>query len=467
MHEIPFTKNGQLTSVSLRGPSSTDEMSANEPGVYSLLPEVLTGILELRNQEQDLISATHVCRLWRSALIYAPFLWTRIPYRNVNETSTYLERSNQCPIEITTQIPGSAPTNDSALALVIPHLGRVKSLEIAPNEAPLPAIFKFHSPAPLLERLTVAGFPPRYISRLPCNFLGGYVPSLRTLSWEGSSVAEMLFGSTDSAPPTFEAWSNPPAPLRVLLGLISSAPHLERLRILIDEDVSPDPVQDVQLNSLRSLDLVSGLALSRVIPHFKVPQLKELRVFLPTRVGPPTMADLLPSGSYPLLTEVTRMWFHIVVNVYRIVLRGEGIMVSVTRCTADTSPTDEFFTATPFSFAQITTLVLETVTKPMAARIGEFINLQQLELTRCEEETEVLSDLSPSPGLDAFVRCPHLRAMKIYFHRPTRHVEDSFKQMVKARKEAGNPLATATLYNSRSLDVGDTNEWLGQPLVLR
>lgn len=87
-------------------------------------------------------------------------------------------------------------------------------------------------------------------------------------------------------------WPSPPAPLRVLSGLISSATRLEQLRIWIDEDTSLDAVQVFQLNSLLNFDLVSGPAFSQAIPHFDVPQLEELRIILPTKVGPLTMVDL-------------------------------------------------------------------------------------------------------------------------------------------------------------------------------
>lgn len=66
--------------------------------------------------------------------------------------------------------------------------------------------------------------------------------------------------------------------------------------------------------------------------------------------------------------------------------------------------------------------------KPTAARVGDFVNLEQLGLMHCEEVTVVPSDLSLSPGPDPLIRC---------------------------------------LYRSlKMLDFGDINERLGQPLVL-
>ena len=129
----------------------------------------------------------------------------------------------------------------------------------------------------------------------------------------------------------------------------SSARHLERLCILTYADVSPDPVRDVQLNFLCSLDLVTELALPWVIPHFKVPQLKVLRTLLPTKARPPTVADLLPA-----LCLRKSLGYGSVSN---------SITVAVTRLIAHTSPTEEFFTTTSFSFVQIKTLTLNLTTK--------------------------------------------------------------------------------------------------------
>ncbi|KAF9650532.1 hypothetical protein BDM02DRAFT_3092970, partial [Thelephora ganbajun] len=46
--------------------------------INRLPPEILAKILECRELDQDITVATHVCRYWRSALISAPRLWTRI-----------------------------------------------------------------------------------------------------------------------------------------------------------------------------------------------------------------------------------------------------------------------------------------------------------------------------------------------------------------------------------------------------
>jgi len=445
------------------------------PPINCLPPEVLVKVLEFRELDQDLLVATHVCRYWRSTLISAPCLWTLIPCYDMNRVSTFLERSKSAPIDVLAVIRPRISPNDSALELVIPHLGRVRSLRVRPiSGGTLPSIFRFRSPAPILQHLEISGYPHGQISRLPRNFLGCHVPSLRSLIWDDSSLMpESLLPLIPTHPQPYDP-DEAPTPLLVVLGLLSSTPYLEHLSIsILDEDVAPDstPVHDIYLGSLRKLKLVSGVALSRVIPHFKAPELKELLLILPPGVGTLTIADLFPSDSYPLLTNVTWMDFYAGPGDGGIKFMGEGVKIAMNAFFPRTEAINDFFPRTAyFSFAQITKLVLRMVAGPLAARVGEFTNLERLELIRCEEDAEVLCALSPSPRSVPRVPCPHLTAMRIAFYNPTTHVVDSLRQMVRLRKEAGSPLVTIDfMYFDRMyeiLDIDALNEWLGQPPLL-
>jgi hypothetical protein len=387
----------------------------------------------------------------------------------MDRTSTYLERSKAAPIDVEAVKTRVSP-NDLALGQVAPHLGRVRSMKITPSPGEtLPAAFEFRSPAPLLRDLVVTGFPERHLSRLPRDFLGRHVPSLRSLVWSDTPISQVPFSLSVydliRLPYAFEA----PDPLRAALGVISSAPLLERISLWIfDADILPypPPVQDIRLDSLCHLDLVSGTALSRAIPHFKVPRLKRLSLFLPFDVNATTIADLLPSDSYPLLTEVISMVFYTLPKESSMFLEGEDTEVSVTTFPRVNGPTDDFFTTTPFPLAQITRLTLKATTAPMAAKICEFTNLKHLDLQRCDEEEQVLSDLSPFPQPGSLVSCPCLTTIKVTFCNPITRVVNCLRQMVKSRKEAGNHLVTIKLDHldgvEEMLDIDERNEWIGQ-----
>ena len=66
--------------------------------------EILSNVLEQRASNRDLITATHVCRHWRSTLTSTPSLWTNLQFRepthDVDRALTYLKRSKSVPIDI-------------------------------------------------------------------------------------------------------------------------------------------------------------------------------------------------------------------------------------------------------------------------------------------------------------------------------------------------------------------------------
>ena len=311
----------------------------------------------------------------------------------MDHTSTYLKRSKSVPIDVKAVGTRLFSPNDSALELVIPHLGRVRSMTIIPSRGTtLPATFKFRSPAPLLQNLVIGGFQQNHLSRLPRDFLGCHVPLLRSLVWNDTPIvpAPFPFPSFMLQPYAYEL----PVPLHAPLGLISSAPLLERVFLSInDGEIFPDlfPVDDIHLDSLRDLDLVAGTALSRALPHFKAPRLKQLTLLLTVDVGVLTIADLLPPDSYPLLTEVTSMLFSPGSEKSRMKLTSEDVEVTVI---AHFPHADNFFSTTPFSLAQITSLMLDAMAKPITTRIREFTNLEFLNLQCCEEEAEVGTDIT-------------------------------------------------------------------------
>ena len=348
-----------------------------EPPINRLPPEILALILELRAREQDLVTPTHVCRHWRTVLISTPCLWARIPCYCVDRTSTYLERSKLAPIDVlAVDTPFLTPSN-SALELVIPHLKRVRLMKISsyPGEI-FQAIFNFRGPVPLLQHLEISGYPPL----LPVDFLGGRTPSLKFLRWGRLPPGPEPFEDPNSNhPPSQDA--DAAQPLDVVRGLLSSAPHLQHVSIAItDEEVYPDvaPAHHVQLDSLRYLNLVSGVTFSRVIPYINAPRLEKLSFTLPSAARGRTIADLLPPDCHPLIKEATTMDFRRGLRANLIRLEGKGTKVTVLIPFPAITDVNGFFNSTisPFSFASITRLTFKTMAGPLALRIGEFTNLQ-------------------------------------------------------------------------------------------
>ena len=148
-----------------------------------LPPEVLSRVLEYRDCEQDLISATHACQYWRSTLASSPSLWTRLWFqssRDVDRTLTYLERSKSATIDI--KIAADSSEEPEALKYFTQHIPRTKSFIFHGVDAA--SSLALCNPTPSLEHLEmrVCSGPLRSVH----GFLGRQAPLLRSANFDGT-----------------------------------------------------------------------------------------------------------------------------------------------------------------------------------------------------------------------------------------------------------------------------------------
>ena len=78
-------------------------------------PEILYMICSYLTTEEDMFSASQVCRHWRGALISSPPLWTQLPCRRVSRTITSLERCKSMPIQLELDLQSSKVAMESVL----------------------------------------------------------------------------------------------------------------------------------------------------------------------------------------------------------------------------------------------------------------------------------------------------------------------------------------------------------------
>jgi hypothetical protein len=81
-----------------------------------------------------------------------PMLWTQLKFRNVDQTHTYIQRSQSSPLDVHLRKAAGVSPLDDAFSLVIPHISRVKCLTIDANVLPS-ALKHFCCRMPLLEEL--------------------------------------------------------------------------------------------------------------------------------------------------------------------------------------------------------------------------------------------------------------------------------------------------------------------------
>jgi hypothetical protein len=159
--------------------------------VNRLPPEILTLIPTFRESEQDLISATAVCKCWRRTLTSTPVLWTNITCSEQASQDAvgprvhaYFERSESVPVDV--QIHAHASQ------LLSPYTERISRLTMfLDNRSDLDEIAgNLSKPAPLLETIT---FRARNLDHrglvLPPRLFEAFLSSVKTLTLRGAILS--------------------------------------------------------------------------------------------------------------------------------------------------------------------------------------------------------------------------------------------------------------------------------------
>ena len=237
--------------------------------IFSLIPEHLGE----DTRDKGLIAMTHVCRSWRALLITHPSLWTRLDCKNTDKTRVYIERSRSSPLELSLYNRGVTTFSKDAFLLVVPHIGRFKSLSADGREdlfetltphlsCPLPnlrelAIEIYNDSAPVLEETLFNGD----LSLLRSLTLDGVVTDL---PWKGlSKLTTFNLTLTVEGDPSITR----------LLDFFEGAYHLRDITLqhaMPTPSITP-PDRVVFLPSLKTLVLATDMAYSILLDHLSIP----------------------------------------------------------------------------------------------------------------------------------------------------------------------------------------------------
>ena len=457
--------------------------------INRLPPEILARILEFREDEKDLISATHVCHQWRSTLTSAPSLWTEVVFRNSNRVLAYLTRSGTLPIDVSfipTRISFETWKFDPKDFYVsqIPWIDRMKSLDIGGDEEQIEAIVKrLCHPAPFLQHLKLDGRPnPAFIRRtlgavsFPHNFLGGQAPSLQSLSFNSISPTPIIKLPLTNL--TSFTWidKDSKATVKDLLTLLESAPLLEVLTVhLRVRSVSTsERTTIVTLNRLRELTWSNSGGTFSLTSCLIAPELHwlSLRLVPGTDARQNDFASVLPphEGHFPLLVEPTEMscttrrgtqlcQFHSTTGYVRITV-------------LQVHPDDYypwFLRNASISFRQIKQMTLEVDYPPLGELpIEQFESLETLELVNGGNMYfSLIEPCRHSFSGALVVPFPALRELQITFDSSLSL--DILAEVLKERKQAGHRVETVRIRGicAKSIDgpIAEMREFLGE-LVL-
>jgi len=132
--------------------------------VNRIPPEILSLIPDYCEANDELIKLTHVCHHWRTTFISRASLWTSLDCMNLDQTSTYIQRSGVAPLKIFLTAHRGTYYRDDALLLTLPLFDRLEALVFAGfSDDILKLIGQPSPPAPLLERLDIEISDARYV----------------------------------------------------------------------------------------------------------------------------------------------------------------------------------------------------------------------------------------------------------------------------------------------------------------
>jgi len=262
--------------------------------VFSLIP----GYLKDYEEDKNLITMTHVCHGWRELLIARPSLWTRVNCTNVDKTQVYIERSKSSPLKLSLYNHGSMACLKAALALVIPHISRLKSLTL--NEVEdwdiLRSLTPYLSrPIPLLSKLMIS---------LGCD----PTPDLDTMLFNLSSLCSLSLSGVITHLPwknlskltTFELFDDPRGGVFIaqLLDLFEEAHHLRDIRLYrsIPTMSNAPPGRVVSIPHLKKLTTSADLAHSILLDHLSIPAGASLTLTLWFSGNKSPIPDFLPKS---------------------------------------------------------------------------------------------------------------------------------------------------------------------------
>jgi hypothetical protein len=457
--------------------------------INRLPPEVLARTLEFRKDDKDLISATHVCHQWRSALTSTPSLWTEAVFRNSNRVLAYLTRSGALPIDVSfipTRVSFETWKFDPKDFYIsqIPWIDRMKSLDIGGDEEQIEAIVqRLCLPAPLLQHLKFDGRPNRSLIwrsvgavRFPRDFLGGRTPSLQSLSFNSISPTPIIKLPLTNL--TSFTWidKDSKATVKDLLTLLTSAPLLEVLTIhlRIWSVSTAERTTVVTLNRLCELTWSNSGGTFSLASCLIAPELGSLslRLVPDADASQNDLASILPpdEGYFPSLVEPTELKYIAREGTLSCQLHSATGYISITVLPVRPDDLDSWFLRNAsISFRQIRQMTLEVNYPPLGELpIEQFESLETLELVDGGNIYFLLVQPSRrSFGGPLVIPFPALRELRITFD--SNISLDILAEVLMERKQAGHGVETVRIRGAcaKSMDgpIAKMRECLGE-LVL-
>ena len=450
-----------------------------------LPPEIFVKVLEARVLEEDVLTATLVCRRWNAMAMSARCLWTRIDLGKPRRAELYLNRSGESPIDVT--VNNFAVYTLGSLGETPPWVARMKSLLIdnVDNERIEGILSHFCEATPQLQSLIIDGIPgisltgdPIHDFPVPHGFLGRHAPLLQSLKFKSVSPREVFTFPLPRL--THIDWIAEKAPVAIngLLQLFASSPQLEFIKIhALVRRQEHLRLETVSLNKLRELDWADTEGSISLIPWLIAPKLSRLNIrIIPSRQHQlTTLSSILhlDRDRIPLLLEPKEVEY-----VYEPSSRScffgyreptAYIRVSeVTTGDGGTNPAISgwFSSNLPISFSKTEKLSVETTDGPQlfGFPIEQFEGLRELHL---KGQIDLLAGiLNVNRDRDEPIPCTELSKICA---SPTLSGSAliGLREVLKERKEAGHVMKTVQWdHGCTDTEIGGLREFVEEVIEL-
>ena len=446
-------------------------ISRISPDVFSLIP----GYLGEDEADENLIKMTHVCRGWRELLIARPSLWAQLDCKNTDKTHVYLERSKSSPLELSLCKDEDLTYFKDALLLVVPHISRLKSLNIAGSGSIFESFTPHIScPIPLLEELTIT------VTRKPTPFLeatlfNGDLSSLRTLSLDG--IITHLPWKNLSELTTFTLSCVPKDKISVtqLLNFFTNAHHLRDITLSHSIPTSSDalPGRVVSLPCLKNLTIDADPVHSILLNHLSIPvgtslsqefnfqgHRSPLPDFLPKSLG--NLKNVSPVTSVSLRFTRIAKYVRLDGSSGGLCMAGHHLMDQDEPITPSSLDSKIVRSLNRFVLSGIQMLAITKYRPPTRDKTDESTpyyillrmeDLRALTLTQCNNLPFILA-LTPHRNPSKRTLCPKLKELILYVQDLESYNIKELMTMAKERASAGEKLSSITIVGLGKLIPG-------------